>query len=80
MTDFHVLRQLGISIRPSRAPKILGVLWRPPTSSWLKLNTDGSLFGALGTSRFGEKISNGKDGIVSGLSVNGEISVRLDLI
>ncbi|WCJ18474.1 Retrovirus-related Pol polyprotein from type-1 retrotransposable element R2 [Euphorbia peplus] len=46
MKDFHVLRQLGLSVRPSRAPKIIGISWKPPSSGWLKVNTDGSALGA----------------------------------
>ncbi|WCJ36046.1 hypothetical protein M5689_017268 [Euphorbia peplus] len=48
LQDFHVLHQLGISARPCRAPKIIGVRWKPPTSGWLKINTDGSALGAPG--------------------------------
>jgi len=43
MTEFRILKALKINIHPPRAPTIKEVLWHPPISNWLKVNTDGAV-------------------------------------
>jgi hypothetical protein len=43
MTEFSILKALKINIHPPRAPTIKEVIWHPPISRWLKVNTDGAV-------------------------------------
>ena len=42
MTDFIILNKFNVMIHPPKAPKIIEVLWNPPTFQCIKCNTDGS--------------------------------------
>jgi len=42
MTDFIILKKFNVTVHPSKAPKIIEVLWNPSTFQWIKCNTDGS--------------------------------------
>ncbi|KAK3183818.1 hypothetical protein Dsin_031104 [Dipteronia sinensis] len=46
--ELQTLHRLHVSGRPSKAPRILEVNWRPPLPSCLKVNTDGAAFGSPG--------------------------------
>lgn len=41
MSDFSLLKKFNINLHPPRAPKIIEVIWHPPTIPWIKCNTDG---------------------------------------
>jgi ribonuclease HI len=43
MTEFRILKALKINIHPPNAPTIKEVIWAPPITSWLKVNTDGAV-------------------------------------
>ncbi|KAF1879035.1 hypothetical protein Lal_00047707 [Lupinus albus] len=46
--EFDILRSLNIAINHSKAPKISEVIWKPPSSGWIKVNIDGAAHGAPG--------------------------------
>ncbi|WCJ42896.1 hypothetical protein M5689_023675 [Euphorbia peplus] len=46
ISDFHILHQLGLEGRRTRAPRILSIFWRTPLPGWIKVNTDGSVAGS----------------------------------
>lgn len=48
VSQLLILRKFSIPIRFQKAPNIKEVLWLPPTSSWIKVNTDGAAKGAPG--------------------------------
>lgn len=41
MTDFSILKKFNITFQPTRAPRIIEVIWHPPFDPWIKCNTDG---------------------------------------
>ncbi|KAF1879583.1 hypothetical protein Lal_00033240 [Lupinus albus] len=45
--EFFILRSLNIAINHSKAPKISEVIWKPPSSGWIKVNIDWDAHGAL---------------------------------
>ncbi|CAN6545200.1 unnamed protein product [Malus baccata var. baccata] len=51
--DRQLLVSLGISPNPCKAPSIVPVLWHPPPSSWVKVNTDGLAKGNPGPAACG---------------------------
>ncbi|POO00367.1 Ribonuclease H-like domain containing protein [Trema orientale] len=51
MIELMILRVLHIRGWPRKAHNIIAVVWRPPPHSWIKVNIDGSAFGAPGLSR-----------------------------
>lgn len=46
--DFIILRGLGVSSRPCKAPKILLLSWLLPSARWIKINTNSVAGGAPG--------------------------------
>ncbi|PON87594.1 hypothetical protein TorRG33x02_165870, partial [Trema orientale] len=46
MTELLILRQFWVRGRPRKVPIIVEVIWKPPPLSWVKVNTDGSAYGA----------------------------------
>ena len=46
--ELQILHSLRIVGRPSRAPRIIEVLWKFPSPGWIKVNTDGAAFGSPG--------------------------------
>ena len=51
--ELAILHTLHISCHPSKAPRIIEVLWKPPTLGRIKVNTDDAAFGCLGLAVFG---------------------------
>ena len=51
--EFCILKLLNIQCIPSRAPRVIFVLWQPPPFFWIKVNTDGSFFGTTGAAGAG---------------------------
>lgn len=43
MTEFVFLKALKINIHPPKATITKEVLWHPPLTNWLKVNTDGAV-------------------------------------
>jgi len=43
MIEFRILKALKINIHHPRARTIKEVIWHPPISNWLKVNTDGAV-------------------------------------
>ena len=43
--ELAILHTLHIQDRPSRAPRIIEILWKPLPPGWIKVNTDGAAFG-----------------------------------
>lgn len=43
MTEFVFLKALKINIHPPKATITKEVIWHPPLTSWLKVNTDGAV-------------------------------------
>jgi hypothetical protein len=41
MTYFTILKKFDITFQPTRAPKIIEVIWHPPVDPWIKCNTNG---------------------------------------
>ncbi|KAK3195732.1 hypothetical protein Dsin_027042 [Dipteronia sinensis] len=48
MDELQTLQRLHVSSRPSKAPRILEVIWHPPLLVCFKVNTDGATFGSPG--------------------------------
>ena len=46
--ELHTLSLSNISATPSIALRIVGIIWYPPLSGWIKVNTDGSTTSPLG--------------------------------
>ncbi|KAH6808270.1 hypothetical protein C2S51_029378 [Perilla frutescens var. frutescens] len=46
--DLVTLKALNVPLRPSPLKNMVSVIWRPPPSGWIKINTDGSSQGAPG--------------------------------
>ena len=42
MQEFTFLKACKVKIRPPRAPTIKEVIWIPPLTTWIKVNTDGA--------------------------------------
>lgn len=42
MQEFSILKACNVSVKPPRAPIIREVVWTPPLSPWIKINTDGA--------------------------------------
>jgi ribonuclease HI len=40
--DFSIIKYFNINIHPPKAPQIKEVIWCPPSSGWIKCNTDGA--------------------------------------
>lgn len=38
--DFTITKTFKVNLNPPKAPKIVEVVWLPPTNGWLKSNTD----------------------------------------
>ncbi|XP_058726868.1 uncharacterized protein LOC131598268 [Vicia villosa] len=53
ISNFTVLKNFNISIRPSKALTTMNVLWTPPLHGWLKCNVDGVACGFPWTSACG---------------------------
>ena len=51
LNELKILSLLHIRGKASKAPTILSVIWRPPPTSWIKANTDGSTLGSPGILR-----------------------------
>ncbi|KAK9930542.1 hypothetical protein M0R45_027578 [Rubus argutus] len=51
--DLCILRRIGILGRPSKAPKIIEVIWQSPSVFQVKINTDGAARGSPGLAGFG---------------------------
>lgn len=41
MEDFTLLKKFGITLHPTRVPRILEVIWHPPVDPWIECNSDG---------------------------------------
>jgi len=41
MTDFTILKKFDITFQPTKAPKIIEVIWHPQIDPWIKCNIDG---------------------------------------
>ena len=46
--ELAILHTLHIQGRPSRAPRIIEILWKPLPLGWIKVNTDRATFGCPG--------------------------------
>jgi hypothetical protein len=44
-SDFAFLDSFAVSPHCRRVKEIILILWKPPTTPWLKVNTDGSVIG-----------------------------------
>lgn len=53
MHDFEMLKYFKVIIQFLNAPKILEVIWKPPTCNWIKINCDRASLGNLGPSACG---------------------------
>ena len=42
-----ILKKFNVILHPSRAPKIIEVIWQPPPPFWTKFNTSGSTSGIM---------------------------------
>ena len=42
MFEFSVMKACRVNIKPPNAPVIKEVMWYPPITSWIKINTDGA--------------------------------------
>jgi len=42
MNEFRILKAFRVDIHPPKAPVIREVIWCPPISNWIKVNTDGA--------------------------------------
>jgi ribonuclease HI len=40
--DFSIIKYFNINIHPPKAPQTKEVIWYPPSSGWIKCNTDGA--------------------------------------
>ncbi|XP_057791145.1 uncharacterized protein LOC131008275 [Salvia miltiorrhiza] len=47
-SEYLITRAIGVGSRPAPPPNMVEVHWWPPTSPWIKVNTDGSALGAPG--------------------------------
>ncbi|XP_057775017.1 uncharacterized protein LOC130993994 [Salvia miltiorrhiza] len=47
-SDYVILREIGVKGRTAPPPKLISVSWWPPSTAWMKVNTDGSALGAPG--------------------------------
>ncbi|KAK3229942.1 hypothetical protein Dsin_001823 [Dipteronia sinensis] len=54
MDDLLTFHRLGFWGRPSKAPVIMSVVWSPPASGWIKMNTDGAAIGFPGVGGCGD--------------------------
>ncbi|KAL6205681.1 hypothetical protein ACLB2K_022935 [Fragaria x ananassa] len=53
VSELYILHRIGIKSRPSKAPKIIEVMWHVPSIYQVKLNTDGAARGSPGLAGFG---------------------------
>ncbi|XP_048422897.1 probable LRR receptor-like serine/threonine-protein kinase At4g29180 [Pyrus x bretschneideri] len=51
--ELCILHSIGVCGRPTKAPKIIELLWRSPSQSWIKINIDGAARGSPGVATFG---------------------------
>lgn len=58
VSDLMLLKGLGVSLTPAKAPKILEVFWCRPFSCWIKVNTNGAINGAHGLLGGGENFQD----------------------
>ncbi|KAK3198463.1 hypothetical protein Dsin_021878 [Dipteronia sinensis] len=58
MDDLLILRRFGLWGRPSKAPVIKSVVWSPPASGWIKVNTDSAAMGSPGVGGCGGIFQN----------------------
>ncbi|KAK3229688.1 hypothetical protein Dsin_001569 [Dipteronia sinensis] len=56
--DLLILRRLDLRGRPARAPVIMSVIWSPPASGWIKVNTDGAALSSPGVGDCGGVFRN----------------------
>ncbi|XP_057790987.1 uncharacterized protein LOC131008105 [Salvia miltiorrhiza] len=47
-SDLLILRKIGVKPRVALPPTFVNIYWWPPTTNWMKVNTDGSASGAPG--------------------------------
>jgi len=47
ISNFVILKKFSVTLHPPRAPKIIVVIWQPPSPNWTKCNTDGSTSGNM---------------------------------
>lgn len=68
--DRQLLVSLGISPNPCKAPSIVPVLWHPPPSSWVKVNTDGLAKGNPGPAACGGVFRDSAGYFLGGFSLS----------
>ncbi|XP_057790752.1 uncharacterized protein LOC131007855 [Salvia miltiorrhiza] len=54
--EYTILRAIGVASRAAPPMDFLSVLWWPPVSPWIKVNTDGSAMGSPGNIAAGAKL------------------------
>ena len=60
MDDLLILRRFGLRGCPSKASVIKSVIWLPPASGWIKVNTYGVAMGSPGVGGYGGIFRNCK--------------------
>jgi ribonuclease HI len=45
ISNFVILKKFNVNLHPPRAPRIIEIIWQPPSPGWTKCNTDGSTNG-----------------------------------
>ncbi|MCH81776.1 ribonuclease H protein, partial [Trifolium medium] len=48
ISDFIILKQINVSIHHPTPVNIVEVIWSPPLSGWIKVNTNGASLGSTG--------------------------------
>ncbi|KAE9589176.1 putative ribonuclease H-like domain-containing protein [Lupinus albus] len=58
--EFTILKLFNIDIHYNKAPRIIEIIWKPPASGWIKINTVGAAHGAPGLSGGGSIFRDNK--------------------